>query len=224
LSVIATALFLAALLVLPALYVRDSARERRRRGNWFAEALPLLDSYRVTQQGQGWPVLTGRYHGVEVRLEPVLDDMAWRKLPSLWLKATVLAPNPSRGTLGLLVRARGGEFYSPTAEMTHRLPLPKAFPSDSMLCSDCAQTAPVQAVESQIDAFDDPRMKELVVTPKGVRLVYQAAQGERADYLVLRQARFAQGTGDAALIKSLLGRAIAITAAVDAPAQQQVAA
>jgi hypothetical protein len=220
----ATALFLAALLVLPALYARDSIRERRRRGGWFTDALPLFDSYRVTQQSRNWPVLTGRYQGVDVRLEPVLDDMAWRKLPSLWLKATVLAPNPARGTLGLLVRARGGEFYSPTADMAHRLPIPKAFPSDAMLCSDCAETAPLLAVESQIEAFGDPRMKELVITPKGVRLVYQAAQGERAEYLVLRQARFAQDKGDAALVKSLLDRAMAIVAAVDAPAQQQAAA
>jgi hypothetical protein len=218
------ALFVAALLILPALYVRDSVRERRRRGDWFADALPLLDSYRVTQQGQGWPVLTGRYQGVEVRLEPVLDDMAWRKLPSLWLKATVLTPNPARGTLGLLVRARGGEFYSPTAEMAHRLALPKAYPCDALLCSDCVQSAPVQAVESQIAAFDDPRMKELVVTPLGVRLVYQAAQGERADYLVLRQARFTQAKVDAGLVMSLLDRAIALAAAVDAPMEQQAAA
>ncbi len=219
-----TALLLAALLVLPALYVRDSVRERRRRGDWFAEVLPLLDSYRVTQQGQGWPLLTGRYRGAEVRLEPVLDDLAWRKLPSLWLKATVLAPNPARGSLGLLVRARGGEFYSPTAEMAERLPLPKTFPSDALLCSDCAATAPVAAVESQIEAFGDPRMKELVITPKGVRLVYQAAQGERADYLVLRQARFAQAKADAALVRALLDRVLAIAAAVDAPARQQAAA
>jgi hypothetical protein len=218
------ALFVAALLILPALYVRDSVRERRRRGGWFADALPLLDSYRVTQQGHSWPVLTGHYKGVEVRLEPVLDDMAWRKLPSLWLKATVLVPNPARGTLGLLVRARGGEFYSPTAEMAHRLALPKAYPCDALLCSDCVQSAPVRAVESQIAAFDDPRMKELVITPRGVRLVYQAAQGERADYLVLRQARFAQERGDAELVKSLLDRAIAIAAAVDSTMEQQVAA
>lgn len=221
---IATALFIAALLVLPALYARESVRERRQRGDWFADALPLFDSYRVTQQGKGWPVLTGRYQGVEVRLEPVLDDMAWRKLPSLWLKATVLTPNPARGTLGLLVRARGGEFYSPTAEMTHRLSMPTGFPCDALLCSDCVETAPWKAAQSQIGAFDDPRMKELVITPLGVRLVYQAAQAERAEYLVLRQARFTQARVDAALVQSLLDHASAIAAAVDEPAARQAAA
>src|SRR5258708_2655801 len=71
LTVMATALFIAALLVLPAFYARDSARERRLRGGWFTDALPLFDSYQVVQQGRGWRVLTGRYQGSEVRLEPV---------------------------------------------------------------------------------------------------------------------------------------------------------
>ena len=108
--------------------------------------------------------------------------------------------------------------------MNHRLPMPEGFPSDALLCSDCAETAPWKAVKGQIDAFDDPRMKELVVTPLGVRLVYQAAQAERADYLVLRQARFTQAKVDAALVQSLLDRAIALVAAVDAPAEQRAAA
>ena len=221
---VAAALAIAALLVLPALYLRDSAREKRRRGDWFAKALPLFSSYRVTQEGAGWPVLTGRYRGMDVRLEPVQDDLAWRKLPSLWLKATVLVPNPRRGTLGLLVRARGGEFYSPTAEMRERLPVPEGFPADAILRSDCAGTAPLQAVQEQIEAFDDPRLKELVITPRGIRLVYQAAQGERAAYLVLRQARFAEEQVDRALVLALLDRALAIAVAVDRGAARAVAA
>ena len=208
-------------LILPLLYARDSVRERRLRGGWFAEVLPLLDSYRVTQEGNGWPVLTGRYRGQEVRLEPVLDDMAWRKLPSLWLKVTVLAPNPQRGTLGFLVRARGGEFYSPTAEMKHRLPLPSGWPTDAMLCTDDMKATPL---ELDMSAFQDPRMKELVITPKGVRLVYQAAQGNRAEYLVLRQARFVERHADPALVRALLDRVLQIAATLDAGSMTRAAA
>ena len=107
---VATLLALAALLALPALFVRDSMRDKHRRAAYFQDALALFDSYRVTQEGKAWPVLTGRYRGIEVRLEPVQDDMAWRKVPSLWLKVTLLSPNQSRGTLGFLARPRGGEF------------------------------------------------------------------------------------------------------------------
>jgi hypothetical protein len=63
--------------------------------------------------------------------------------------------------------------------------------------------------------FEDPRAKELVISPRGVRLVYQAAQAERAHYLVLRQARFENSKIDPALAGSLLDRAIAIAASLD---------
>jgi len=211
----ATLLFIAALLLLPALYVRDSRVARRQRGNYFAGCLELFDSYRVVRQGQGFPLLTGRYRGADVRLELVMDDMAWRKLPCLWLKVTVLAPNPQRGMLGLLVRARGTEFYSPTAEMKEGLALPASFPSDAILRSDDAATAPVTAVQNRIEIFSDARMKELVVTPLGVRLVYQLAQAERAEYLVLRQANFSAQQVDTALARQLLDSVLAIAASVD---------
>ena len=207
----AALLFLAALMLLPAIYLRDSGIEKRRRGDWFMPALDLFSSYRVTQQGKNWPVLCGSYRGQDVRLEPVLDDLSWRKLPSLWLKVTVLAPNPARGTYGFLVRARGGEFYSPTPDMKHRLALPAGWPSDAILCSDDRLEAPAL----DISPFQDPYMKELVITPKGVRLVYQAQQGERASYLVLRQARFEQRHADPEKVKTLLDQAIALAREFD---------
>ena len=211
----AALLTLIALLVLPALYGYESRRIRLQRAQWFGDSLALFETYRVVQYGKGFPVLTGSYRGREVRLEPVLDDMAWRKLPSLWLKVTVLTPNPRRGSLGLLLRPRGGEFYSPTADMKDRLPLPVSLPRDALLCSDDGRTAPVGALEGQTQLFEDPRMKELVITPLGIRLVYQAAQGERAEYLVLRQARFQENRADPVKVKALLERALAIAATVD---------
>ena len=212
--------FLAALLVLPAIYLRDSVVEKRRRGDWFAPALDLFSSYRVTQDGKNWPVLLGSYRGHSVRLEPVLDDLSWRKLPSLWLKVTVLSPNTGRATYGFLVRARGGEFYSPTPDMKHRLSLPAGWPTDAILCSDDSLKAP----DLDVSAFQDPYLKELVITPKGVRLVYQAQQGERASYLVLRQARFEQRHADPQKVKALLDQAIAIAMQIDGPSAQAVAA
>jgi hypothetical protein len=211
-----TALIAATLLALPVLAIRDSLQDKRQRAAYFDDALSLFDSYRVVQDGKAWPILTGRYRGVAVRLEPVPDDMTWRKVPSLWLKATLLSPNPSRGTLGILARPRGGEFYSPTPEMAHRLAVPAAWPSDLLFCTDDMETLPeIDQLTPEMAVFDDPRMKDLVITPKGVRLVYQSAQAERAHYLVLRQARFLNNKADAALVRALLDRAISVAASVD---------
>jgi hypothetical protein len=58
--------------------------------------------------------------------------------------------------------------------------------------------------------FEDPRVKELLVTPHGVRIVYQLDQAERGHYLVLRQAQFSEQPVPALLAQRLLDRAIAI--------------
>jgi hypothetical protein len=207
-------LLFTALVVLPVLYARDAVRARRQRRRFFAETLALFDRYRVSMTGQAFPVLEGRYRGHDVRLELVLDDLAWRKLPSLWLKATVFKPNPARGVLDFLMRPQGCEFYSPSGDLVHRLPIPQAWPQNAILCAE-HRDIQLTGLAPHMDMFVDPRAKELVVSPRGVRLVYQAAQAERVHYLVLRQARFENNKVDPALVRALLDRAIAIAASVD---------
>lgn len=208
---IAGLLAAAALVALPTVYLRSAQREKQRRGELFADALTLFDSYRVTQEGAHFPVLEGRYRGFRVKLEPVCDDIGVRKVPSLWLKATLLVPDPSRGVLDFLVRPQGIEVYSPSHDLERRLPIPADWPQHAILCTDAAsQTPDLGRLTPHISIFDDPRTKELLVTPRGIRLVYQAAQANRGDYLVLRQAKFAQTRIDHSLVKTLLDRTIAI--------------
>jgi hypothetical protein len=221
-SLIPLLLLFAALVALPALYVWDATRARRQRSGFFSESLALFARYRVTLGGQAFPVLEGRYGNTDVRLELILDDMAWRKLPSLWLKATVFKPNPARGVLDFLMRPQGGEFYSPSGDMVHRVSIPKAWPQNAILCADrTEEVSSLGLLDPHMDLFDDPRAKELVTSPRGVRLVYQAAQAERAHYLVLRQARFENNKLDPVLVRSLLDRAIAIAAAADGVAEDR---
>ena len=198
------------------MYLCTGVQTKRDRASYFNLTLELFKKCRVIQSGRSWPILTGEYRGASVRLEPIYDDLSWRKLPSLWLKVTVFASNPSRGTLGFLVRPRGCEFYSPTVEMNYRLPIPDDWPTDSLLCTDDVETMPSSTnLLPAMHVFDDPRAKELVITPRGVRLVYQAAQAERSDYLVMRRARFLQEKADPNLISGLLDLAVAIAAMVD---------
>ena len=222
----ASLITLVALAALPWLYARDMRRARQRRGEFFTDATRLFETYRVTQEGMNYPVVEARYQGLPVRLEPVLDDMGWRKLPSLWLKASLLVPNATRGTLDFLVRPQGIEFYSPSYDFHEHLPIPADWPQQALLCSlPGATIPPLDQLAPHIKAFDDAKTKELVVTPRGIRLVYQAAQAERADYLVLRQATFANPRVDPALVRSLLDRLIAIAASLDAaPATRPEAA
>ncbi len=206
----------AAAILLPALCMSNVRTERRRRGEFFADVLALFDRYRVTQNGLNFPVLEGTYRGFTVRLEPVLDDMGVRKIPSLWLKTTLLLPNPRRGVLDFIVRPQGIEFYSPSQDLRKRLDIPTAWPQHAILCTDEGGTPPsLETLTPHISAFDDQKIKELLITPRGVRLVYQAAQAERAEYLVLRQARFAQARLAPAVVARLLDKVIAVATDLD---------
>lgn len=195
----------AALLGLTWLYHRDRRRYGRRRAAFFSDCLSLFDQYRVTQDDIYFPVLEGRYQGFTVRLEPLVDHVVFRKVPSLWLKLTLVAPTRFGGVFDLLMRAQGSEFYSPFADLPYRLDVPADWPRDASIGSDDPRTMPpLDLVAPHIRLFAAPRMKEMLITPRGVRLVYQAQQAERVHYMVLRQIEFAEDRLPLSLGQSLL--------------------
>jgi len=209
----------AALIALTWLYRRDRERYRRLRGGFFSACLDLFEQYRVVQDDVNFPVLTGRYRGHEVRLEPIVDHLTKRKLPSLWLQVSLIAPVPYQGIFDLLVRPRGTEFYSPSIDLAHEMRLPPGWPSDAALRSDDPARMPPLAVMAQHRyLFEDQRLKEMLVTPKGVRLVYQVQQAERARYAVLRQIEFLDNTLPPGLARRLLEATIAIRTSLIAEA------
>ena len=209
----------AGLIALTWLYRRDRERYRRLRGGFFAASLDLFEQYRVVQDDVDFPVLTGRYRGHEVRLEPIVDHLTMRKLPSLWLQVSLIAPVPYQGIFDLLIRPRGTEFYSPSIDLAHEMRLPPGWPSDAALRSDDPARMPPLAVMAQHRyLFEDQRLKEMLVTPKGVRLVYQVQQAERARYAVLRQIEFLDNTLPPGLARRLLEATIAIRTSLIAEA------
>jgi hypothetical protein len=181
----------------------------------FSDCLGLFDAYRIEQDGLAFAVLDGRYQGRDVTLEPIVDNVAFRKIPSLWLKVTLRAAVPYRGVFDLLARPRGGEFYSPFGELEYELPNPPGWPRDAVIHVDDPQLVPnTDVIAPHVGLFADARMKELLVTPRGVRLVYQVSQAERANYVVLRQLEFDELHLPATLVKRLLDAAVALHASV----------
>jgi hypothetical protein len=213
----ATVAWLACLAIL---YWRHRAREQGKRAQFFAGCLDLFQTYRVVQDDIAYPVLTGTYRGHDVRLEPVVDHMAWRKLPVLWLKVSVLKPNPYAGVLDFLMRPLGTEFYSPSGHLDHQLKLPEAWPQDALLCTDDPSTMPpMELMTPHMQLFANTKMKELVVTPMGVRLVCQIWQASRTHYVTLREIRFDGELLDRELLRERLDAAIAIADSVSEPAR-----
>jgi hypothetical protein len=205
------AVVVAATLALAWVYRRDRERCRRQRGGFFADCLDLFQSYRVVQDDVDYPVLDGKYRGFACRLEPIVDHLTFRKIPSLWLKVTLIAPVPHAGTFDLLMRPRGGEFYSPFGELRESVALPPDWPKDAQIRSDDpAGMPPLARIESYLSLFADPHMKELLITPRGVRLVFQVQQAERTHYAILRQIEFPDSGLSPALARRLVEAVLTI--------------
>jgi hypothetical protein len=198
--------------VLALMHFRRRRQIRAERGAYLHPCLDLFETYRVEQDDVDFPMLEGRYRGHLVRLVPIVDHVAVRKLPSLWLLATVKDAVPVAGVTSFLARPLNTEFFSPAIHLPDRLATPPGFPDWVQVRTDRPEEPPpAEAVEAQASLFRDPKMKELVIAPPSVRLVYQAAEGRRAHYMVLRQPDFGEAlVVDPVLVRTLLDRAIAI--------------
>jgi len=206
------ALLLLAVAVLVWIYRRDKRRFEAERAMLLGEAQALLTGAEQSRAANEYPKVSGRYRGHAVTIDAVLDTIAVRKLPSLWLRVTVLADIPFSGACDILARAHNVEFYSPAAAMEHVLSLPAGWPDHLTVKTDDPAAMPPEAILARhIQIFrEDERMKELLVTPRGVRMVWQAAEGARAEYMVLRQAAFGPVVVPRARLQALLDAAVAL--------------
>lgn len=184
---------------------------RRERGAVFDACRDLFDDFVLTQDDIDFPRARGRYRDLVVQLEPVTDDLALRKLPALWLRLSVLGALPLRAVLSCLARPSNLEFWSVTNQLPYSLELPERWPETLLVRCNEAGALPARAVlERHIAVFEDARMKELVVSPRGVRLVRLADEGVRAYYGVFRRQQFAQLPFDRAMVARLLEQAVAL--------------
>lgn len=186
-------------------------RTRAERGAMFDQALTLLDEPALQQDDVDFPLLKGRYSGYQVRLEPMEDHVGYRKLPSLWLLVTVFGELPFRGAFDFLARPENLEFYSPSSRLQHAVPIPEGWPQHGWLRTDKPEAMPpLERLTPHMVFFDDPKAKELLVTARGVRLVYQVNQAERSVYLVLRGVTFGNLSVAREQVRMLLDRAVAL--------------
>ena len=211
-----TLLLAAALATLLArIHIAQRRQLRLRRRACFDACVTAIETPDIRHDGTNFPVLRGRYRGRDVRIEPIVDDLSVRKLPQLWAIVTLRAALPCRATVDAIARPQNTEFYSFWSRLRHDVPNGSGWPADVAVRTDDPQALPAATVLDRLArVFDDVRTKELVVSPRGVRLVYQLAQGDRGEYLALRQARFAQVRVDGAIARHLLETVDAVCDAV----------
>lgn len=198
-------------LIMAVMHIRHRQKVKARRAGMFAECQSLLSDVNITQDDVNFPVLTGNYQGFSVKLEPIADHVGYRKLPSLWLLMTVKADIPYQGIFDFLVRPQNIEFFSPNEHLEYQLKPPEHWPQYASLKTDnIEEMPPIELVDKHIALFEDDKTKELLITQKGVRIVYQANQANQSTYRTLRSLAFDDLSLNPERISHLLNTAIAI--------------
>jgi hypothetical protein len=179
----------------------------------FADILPLLENPDL-KPGEAigtWQV-TGSYRGKTFQLKAITDTLAVRKLPSLWLMVTLPGPQPIAATIDLMMRPQGPTTFSNFDFLQHTLRTPQGFPEETVIRSDRPDAIiPQDALRPHLQWLQGNRGKELLLSPKGLRIVLQAAEADRARYGVFREANFGDRAISATLAQKAMDTLLAIS-------------
>ena len=195
-------------------YVFLRTRERRKAATeaLFADALKIISEPVFEQQGPyGFPRLSGKYGGFSVQIYPVVDTLATRRLPALWLLVTLQDKLPLQARFDLMMRPAGPTTFSNFDHLPHSLQHPEGFPEHAVIRTDDAdEVLPAFLIKPHLAPFFGPRAKELLITENGLRIVWLLAEAERARYGIFRQAEFGGPHIEGKVLQDLLDRLIAI--------------
>lgn len=215
-SNVSIALALLGLIAVTLVARRDHARLRASRRNLLDETAKILDDGKVTHGRDDFPVLEGLYSGGRVRAELLPDTMTIRRLPQLWLSLTRFEPRPGQPEFAMLVRPAGTEFYSLTSNFNYRLEPVPGLPEEIIIRGSGEAAQWLLEANGPLIAkiCADPKVKEIGVTQKGLRLVWQAGEGRRGEHLLLRQSQFDDATVAPEDLRRLLEQLDALSAAI----------
>lgn len=175
--------------------VRHIRTVRAGRRRLFDACAHLVDDAHVHESGLGYPRLTGSHLGSALRLTPLVDTMTLRKLPVLWLQATWDRRLPVDHPTDVLARPLGTEFFSPNAQYGHELAVHLGLPSHTRIASpvpldEDERRRSATLLESIQGFLGDPRTKEVLLCPDGVRIVWRLAEADQATYRSTRRPDF----------------------------------
>lgn len=168
---------------------------------------PLFREANYTTDGAGIPRIEGYYRGQLIRVDLTPDTMTVRRLPQLWVSLTAIRALPTaQSAVAILMRPSGSDFYSLTERMEDIIDPPAAFPYDCLVRGQGPHAREVlaQITPTAVSLFADAKVKEIAVTERGARIVYQLAEGRRGQHLLLRQCDFDEARLEPALLDTLL--------------------
>jgi hypothetical protein len=201
---------------------RAQAVRAARRGAFLGAATVLFEQVRIELAATGFPRMAGRREGAEFDIQVVPDTLSVRKLPALWVLVSLPGPLPVTGTLDVLLRPTGMETFTNFSRLPVQVQPPPGFPSDCAIRTDApGQAAFADALRDVMQAVDTDRLKEILITPTGVRLVFLAEEADRGRYLLFRDAEMGRDPLPPARLIPFLAAALALRSAVMAETEER---
>jgi len=159
----------------------------------------------------------GKIDGRNVQIQLIVDTLATRKLPSLWLSVTVMEPVHVAGVFDLVMRPNSVLSFSNFDLRPNVLRVPSYFPEQASVRSDVeVEQLPIDVIADHVRIMDDPQAKEMLISPHGVRFVWLVKEADRARYGVFRQADFGDTLPSPQLILTLVHKAMNLQMAMNA--------
>ena len=181
------------------------------RASYFRNVEPLFNKVATRIQPTGFARMTAHFDSAAFDLQAIPDSLTFRKLPALWVMLTLPEPMPVKATLDIMARPAGNEPFSHFANLPQSLPCPPSLPDGTALRSDDASgVPPLELIAAHLAVFDDPKVKELVISPKGLRLVILADEAERGRFLIFRDAEVGTSPLPAVRMTPLISALIAL--------------
>lgn len=209
------ALAVVAVALMVTFQVRQVRRVGRERRAAVAPVAGLLSEAVVTQDGIGYPTVTGRRHGREVKVALVVDTLTVRQLPRLWLTVSVQRRLPIEAPLDVVLRPLSTDIVSPGQRFAYEHPVPVGWPEHIRIASpQPMRLPPLDELDELARLLHDPHTKNVLLAPGGVRIVHELARGDVASYRVVRRPSFRFALEDAR-VRDLLDTADAVGDALE---------
>lgn len=201
---------------------RAQAARAARRGAFLGAATVLFKQVRIELAATGFPRLAGRRGGAEFDIQVVPDTLSVRKLPALWVLVSLPGPLPVTRTLDVLLRPTGMETFTNFSRLPVQVQPPPGFPPDCAIRTDApGHAAFADALREVMETVDTDRLKEILITPAGVRLVFLAEEADRGRYLLFRDAEMGRDPLPPARLTPFLAAALALRSAVMAETEER---
>ncbi|TGS71451.1 hypothetical protein EN844_00015 [Mesorhizobium sp. M3A.F.Ca.ET.201.01.1.1] len=176
----------------------------------------IADAVDISDGMAGVAAWAGSWNGRRVQIRTIVDTLATRKLPTRWLSVTITEAVAVPGTFDMMMRPGSPTTFSNFDHLEHTLPKAATLPDEAVVRTDRPGVAfPQEVIAAHAGIFAEGRAKELLITSKGVRIVWLLAQADRARYGVFRQAVFGDAALDPALIERLLDAASSLRDALN---------